>query len=592
MTSNSDIYNTDLVSIINKYKNEITPFLNNYDKIQEFIDNVMGLYSKTKISQLFYVHFIKSYLILLLDWNDYISHKNGSLLTNSGNCSFTIADTKINGEKKRVFNKVVSMASFELQEDDLMIFDILSANILEYLLSFEENKCYRFYIPKYLGNTLSYCKYVDGIDYWDYNDFNFNNSLSPYNYDNLQAKKNYSPYITDGDEILVCHYEAIEKPLDLITLFIRYYHKNNEYKETVINVFKCLYELYEFIKKFGLEYGFMHNDLHFGNIIYDERNKNLILIDFGRSSFAKFMDEPVKEIDEMLYTNFKKINLFEYYSYITDINVNNIYNQKLKLFSYCHSIKDTKTNKYFGVICDLIAYALNMYVRVLYYLYQTDINQFQKIYLEFSDILYINYNNNVNNLIFNNSTIELPNNSIDIIIEKYYDIKNNFIEKLKTPIEGLTIKETKEIYIMIIEGLLYTVLLLKCKKTTDVLHTHYQLLDNNIKDFKDYIDKDIFTNSKYLEILSNDTYLREFIVNNSNIINGGNFEIKSNKMVIQSKTKYLLKSVSLKETSNAYETIYNQNNNLSKDFLLKKKKFLNKRKKGGGNKRLLKNYKK
>jgi len=63
-------------------------------------------------------------------------------------------------------------------------------------------------------------------------------------------------------------------------------------------------------------------------------------------------------------------------------------------------------------------------------------------------------------------------------------------------------------------------------------------------------------------------------------------------MVIQSKTKYLLKPVSLKETSNAYETIYNQNNNLSKDFLLKKKKFLNKRKKGGGNKRLLKNYKK
>ncbi len=591
MSANIEKYNSNLISIINKYKNEITPFLDNYNTIQEYINKIIDLYSISKISQKVNIYFIKSYLILLLDWNNYISNNDGILIVNSANCSFNIADVKIKDEKKRIFNKIVSIIKFQLMEDDLMIFDILSAIILEYLLSFEQNKCYRFYIPKYLGNTLSYTKIVNKTQYWNYDDFNYNNSLSPYNYNNLKTTSNSSPYIANGNEVLICHFEAIENPLDLNGLFIKYHYKKNEHKETVINIFKCLYELYEFIKKFGLEYGFMHNDLHFGNIIYDERNKNLILIDFGRSSFAKFMDEPVKEIDDMLHLNFKKIDLYYYYRYITDINVNKIYNHHLHLFSHCYSIKDKKSNKYFGVITDLIAFALNTYIRVLCYLYETDIKHFHKIYHEFSQILYIDYKTDIKNLVFNKCTIIKPTKSLDIIIEKYNELKTNFIKNLNIPIEGLTIKETKDIYIIIIEGLLYTVLLLDCKQNTGILYSHFQLLDNNIKDFYYYMIKEIFTNSRYLEVLKDDTFLREFIIDNSSIVYGGHYDIKSNDMIMQNKTKDLLKSVSLKETSDAYETIYNQNSDISKDFLLKQKKFLSKKKGGGNNKRLLKNYK-
>jgi len=51
-------------------------------------------------------------------------------------------------------------------------------------------------------------------------------------------------------------------------------------------------DLYNVIVFLGAEYGFLHNDLHLGNVYFDTNRDALALIDYGRVHFAGLEDDP------------------------------------------------------------------------------------------------------------------------------------------------------------------------------------------------------------------------------------------------------------------------------------------------------------
>jgi len=73
---------------------------------------------------------------------------------------------------------------------------------------------------------------------------------------------------------------------------------------------------YDFLIKIGTKYGFIHNDLHFGNIFYNLDIRELILIDYGRSSFKYFMDINNSEINNKSYHEFIKLGYEELLKYM------------------------------------------------------------------------------------------------------------------------------------------------------------------------------------------------------------------------------------------------------------------------------------
>ena len=56
----------------------------------------------------------------------------------------------------------------------------------------------------------------------------------------------------------------------------------------------------------GIIYGFMHNDLHSGNIVYNLDTNNLMIIDFGRTSLKKYIDTSIETINNCV--NYMFIN--------------------------------------------------------------------------------------------------------------------------------------------------------------------------------------------------------------------------------------------------------------------------------------------
>lgn len=66
----------------------------------------------------------------------------------------------------------------------------------------------------------------------------------------------------------------------------------------------CFPPFFEALMKLGLKYGFLHNDLHLGNVFYDRRSNSLRLIDYGRS-YVHAMKQDA-EVLRFLHKDLKK----------------------------------------------------------------------------------------------------------------------------------------------------------------------------------------------------------------------------------------------------------------------------------------------
>jgi len=525
LLQNIDIINNDYEDIFNliKYYRKIL------QDIKPKTDNINNLLKSD--------FFVKSILCFSLKFKNYEPSNNSILLSNSRNSKFTIADViKENEEnKKRLFFKIVDYKSQVLQSTiDLIIYDVFNSIIFEKLLSLLKNNRYRDYIPKYEGCILSYSASTTKRNLffksitnqkWNYNDLIYTNKESPYNYKNISSAN--TPY---KEKVVIFITEALNNPLSIAQIFGKYYENPNiNNKELMMDVIINCYKLYEFIKYIGYEYGFMHNDLHMGNILYDENKNKLVLIDFGRSSFAIFLERLDQRLNNILMSDFLKLSYNEVFSSIPELN-NYIYMFKIpQLYRYSNSIIINRY--YFGVIYDLIAFALNIYIRTIYYINKLYNSNFDKFINFFQKIIEINYYNNILNLLINNIKIKVTSTTIDELINSYIDIKDNYINTL-------ICKSSKEHFTFLLEGLFYTALLLHSKNEfreleirnyNGIFNRNLQVISIQMYEFYRFINTKL---SKYNIILRTDNFLSKFIP-----IRGGKLSSISKNRLLKSQTK-------------------------------------------------------
>ena len=74
----------------------------------------------------------------------------------------------------------------------------------------------------------------------------------------------------------------------------------------VNDVLGMLPDFAHFMRTFGIELGMMHNDLHLGNIFVDMTNHSLVLIDYGRITFANFYDQRSQIVDVIVQSEIDK----------------------------------------------------------------------------------------------------------------------------------------------------------------------------------------------------------------------------------------------------------------------------------------------
>jgi hypothetical protein len=584
-------YNNNLDKIITTYKPSIK-FLNqrDYKDINDFNEAIKNLIKSIKGYNTLLVQeggnkfLTLSYLTFLLPFKEYKPYNNGNLFSNSLSCLFTLADVVEEGDNNyRLFIKLSSKIRQRYRADDSIIIDILSAIIFEYILNKDKYINNRSNIVSYKGSTLSYVSNVNETNKWDFNIISDRtNGLTYYDENNL-TKMTPPPY---KDEYFLVMYEAINDPINVTDIFIQ------DNRLLMIEVFNNCCNIYDFIKDIGFDLGFMHNDLHMGNIVYDKLTKKLILIDFGRSSFAYFIHNYTEELSNEIFVEFTKLD----YSYASTGNASSMFSRQNYKYKQENNIKElyednaiygqniavkTANDKYFGGIFDLITFSLNMYIRTLYYIHKYKNSELSTFKNHFDSIIKINYDvNNPINLV-NHEFINFENEqgSIDEQdyegsneeqIPKFIDTEqdldtliNSFVNIRDNYINTLICEKTKRHFTMLLEGLLYTALLIHFNKfNTNLIFKYFQVVLNNdlakfMKDFHSYLIDII---NKYRSQLSSDSFLMKF-----QVIRGGLTNRFKNTGIISPTKKSVSNSFSLFTTTSIKTTsVRNRNVDLQR----------------------------
>ena len=615
---------------ITTYKISIQTYIDTYNystTIEEFILNINKIIAKlcndgkcTNITNFFR----KSYYILLFHFYEYNPYKNGTLLGNSINSLYTIADFKlaIEEEKKSYFIKVIDYSTQYYQSlTDLVIIDIINAILFEKILLFDNYKQYRHFIPVYKGSTLSYKNSVKST-------LNFNEIKSYYDGNNLLS--NNIP--NEDNQVILFICEAIKEPISVDTIFMNFYNEQNEInKNMVLHILRNVYDIYTFLIDIGINFGFMHNDLHFGNILYNSENNKLVLIDFGHTVFSKYIEmfintetssnikdiKDIKDINDNLQRNFIKLNYDEILKCERPIPVNGNCITRFfyrDIFKYNSSII-LRDNKYFGIIYDLMTFALNLLFRFLLFLNFTDKEKAIDFRKDIETIILIVIDGRHENELTHESlqTILFHYNllknfhSTDILFKNYECLKKKYLNGTlaNNYIEGLEETEMKVIFKIILEGILYVALLLKTKNFTsnNIIFTAFQITIFDLDIFRDYINNEILSNETYTNILKDDYLFKHFI----NITTRGGFKNNTDILIpplVNETTEYnystakdmlysnptdITPQKQLEKTAIAYEKIYND-----KAIIQEKFKSINSSlsSKTGGKKRILKSYNK
>jgi hypothetical protein len=570
-----DDYNDEFTDKINKFKPQIHPINDNYVKLNDFfidINRILQVFVNTcpnRNDLLSSSYFNKSALTQLLKFESYTPTDNGNLISASENCKFTIAEVKMEDEtnNEKIFIKVVDYSSQTVNHImDLILFDVLNSIIFEKLLLLPENQIYRNFIPKYKGSFVSYIK-----NNWNFNELNYKNSLSPYYYDNVLTGR--SPYYRNKGIVFMS--ESIDI-VGVSRIFRKYdYDPTPENKQRMIEVIYKSSDLYEFIKYLGLTYGFMHNDLHMDNVVYDITNKRLVLIDFGRVSFKKYISTVNPEWKDCLLSEYNKLN---YNELLRGIRIND-YTDLFKnpdLFTEKTSI-GTDGN-YFGVIFDLMTYTCNFYIRTLYFMYKIHRNKYDEFLKNFNLIMKTTFRN-VDYLLDHEVGISCPI-PIDELVRNYVSVRTNYISSIAED-------EIKKHFTFLSEGLFYMSLYLHFIKggrnlnvfeRNEFVFFHFHILKNNLSDFKIYIEREL---RPFRDQLAFDTFISKFIpvsggvsmpVYRHNYESHGNTRNKKNELKLFSKKEMKLantkpsKELSLEETTQLYKDYFNDRDTYTFDY--------------------------
>ena len=203
--------------------------------------------------------------------------------------------------------------------------------------------------------------------------------------------------------------------------------------------------IYEFLESISLKYGYIHNDLHSGNILFDDIKNHLVIIDYGRNVFQYFCDNEDIEINQFINQEVNKLNLLSKFN--NDINLN--YKKIINSENFKYNIPSIKfNNKYLGGIFDIITLSLSLYKFLILIKQQNNYNELTNIINLFETLIIFEGNINTNNY-----TIKIVNPNTNII--ELLNIYNT--NRQNTSIHTFF----KQTCLYIYDGLLLFLLLLK-----------------------------------------------------------------------------------------------------------------------------------
>lgn len=509
------------------------------DDLEKLFDDIRTLVGGTRTN-----FFIKSFYSQAL----YVDTFSGfpELEGNSANCKFQIADVTLNGKSLQLFYKIVKYESqnrtVPTYRNDLLLYDVVNSLIIEKII-YKNNRdiqCLtdasrvfklRDHIPTYVDSTLSFYKTDRQKSYWDYNIIKYTNPISPHNYMTVSGNTT-SLY---KDKCVLISYIAINM-ISFEKVFINYrkYSTNSLYKTIALRALLGYVPLINALIYLGILYGFMHNDLHSGNIVYNPDTNNLMIIDFGRTSFKKYIDTSMENINKCVQYNVHKLGYNDIYPVLSLNDYPSIYSHK-QLFNHRVSIPLPHDPAfYFGFIFDVITLTLHIYVKLLLFFNVEYSAMMTRINPYLHRIIYISYNASSDNLIgdFNFSIATSPT-----IIELF----DNYRE-CKREISLYTDADIKSLFNELTDNLLITALFLHSKQLhrqpivinannpglAKPFHWALQIVDKSCKleDFYNYIDT-LYQTVTYHNDLANIQYIKSIFKYRDTSIRGGNMKIKA-----------------------------------------------------------------
>jgi hypothetical protein len=93
-------------------------------------------------------------------------------------------------------------------------------------------------------------------------------------------------------------------------------------------VAKKIGELFAAIRMIGREYGFVHNDAHLGNVLYDASTQKMVLINYGKNAFFWKLDKIKNHVDDIVKFEASKYFLNE--RWVKHQDIHSIYHANLQ----------------------------------------------------------------------------------------------------------------------------------------------------------------------------------------------------------------------------------------------------------------------
>ena len=558
-------YELQLKDIIAKYtyNNRITTY-------SSYVSNISNLITTRNPSSVRLVsdyYFLKSFFGLLMKnyFREYKAIDDGKLKENSANCKFTISLI----DDKKVFIKTINYSKVKERKTDNPIFDCISGFIFNKII--EKEPDLSKFIAKYKYSFLSYTN----RNIWNYNHLNPNMELSPYNKNKIDNDDLPMEY----DKNIIYMSDAVESGLSIDEIFVKFIRSPSENKALVHEIIMNSVEFFKFLKYMGITYGFIHNDLHFGNILYDPDNHTFVLIDLGRTCFARYLyTEDDEEINNYIQSEFYKLNMND----VIPNPINNyieLYYNNPKLFRFMIPYPFQNNKYYTYTIFDLITFTFNIYVKFLIYtdlsrhpdysLFIRELSKILKIYIDYSLTSNIQINSN-------KFSYKITVKSIKELLKVYKEINKVF---LKPIFDSHSYDKIYDVFKMILDGLVIIALLFLYKESVDeVINNNYRSLDfihryfqvkltqEDAYKFILFIFEKIIRNNTYNKILMrfNHPLTQIFpVVSGYMATKGGLFDTSKNKNEVELQS--LSKSLSLSSNSSMpaleYESISKSRSN-------------------------------
>lgn len=332
-------------NINTQYNNLLSRFDFSTGTLNEFIRT----YKDNRLINYTNDFFLKSFKIFFLRFSNYtpdINFANGLLKANSVNCKFTIA----NIDSEPSFIKVVDSYS----SSDLILYDSVSGYIFNKIIS-SELSTYKSCVVEYKHSFLSY--YYNNI--WNYSDLilydDAHNSVEyRYNYNNIKNNESiynasyiYISNVVKGNA--VSYGDIIERYITIL---------DREKLIHILTIIASMAIVYDFLELIGIKYGYVHNDLHPGNILFDDVNNRLVIIDYGKNAFQFFSDNDDDELNTFINNEVYKLDLNSKFSNDTDLT----YKKIIESDNFRYKVPSYKVdNKYLGITFDIITLSLNIY---------------------------------------------------------------------------------------------------------------------------------------------------------------------------------------------------------------------------------------